>query len=211
MSTARLVDRIAATALLISIGKQFYDRNWVLGTSGNFSALLSRNPFELLITESGAHKGMLTPENFLTVGASGEVESGSGKPSAETLVHLAILAHCPATSILHTHSVWSVFLTDLHSEADGLEIEGYEMLKGLANVRTHEHKEWVPILNNSQNYDKLSTQVQELLTKKPEIHGILLRRHGLYIWGKDIQEAMRHIEILEYLFEVQGRRHSADL
>jgi methylthioribulose-1-phosphate dehydratase len=195
-------------AALIAVGKEFYQRNWVLGTSGNFSVLLDRNPFELLVTESGVHKGRLAPQNFLTVDSKAGVISGAGKPSAETLIHLSILAHRDAGCILHTHSVWSTFLTDLHSESDGLEIEGYEMLKGLSNVSTHEHSEWIPIVANSQNYPDLSLQTNEILNANPGIHAILLRRHGMYTWGKDILEAMRHVEVLEFLFEVIGRKQS---
>jgi methylthioribulose-1-phosphate dehydratase len=200
-----------STATLISIGKEFYQRNWVLGTCGNFSALLNRDPFELLITESGVHKGMLAPQNFLTVDSKAAVINGTGKPSAETHIHLAILRQLRAGCILHTHSVWSTLLTDLYSNSNGLEIEGYEMLKGLRNVSTHEHKEWIPILENSQNYAELSLQVDELLKARPGIHAILLRRHGIYTWGEDILEAMRHVEILEFLFEVIGRKHTSSV
>jgi methylthioribulose-1-phosphate dehydratase len=198
-----------STAALISVGKEFYQRNWVLGTSGNFSVLLNRDPFELLITESGVHKGMLAPQNFLTVDSEAAVISGSGKPSAETHIHLAILSQLRTGCILHTHSIWSTLLTDLYSDSNGLEIKGYEMLKGLRNVSTHEHTEWIPILENSQNYAELSLQVAKLLRARPGIHAVLLRRHGMYTWGENILEAMRHLEILEFLFEVIGRKHSS--
>jgi methylthioribulose-1-phosphate dehydratase len=200
-----------ATAELISVGKEFYQRNWVLGTSGNFSVLLNRDPFELLITESGVHKGMLAPQNFLTVDSEATVISGTGKPSAETHIHLAILGQLRAGCILHTHSVWSTLLTDLYNDSNGLEIEGYEMLKGLHNVSTHEHTEWIPILENSQNYAELSFQVTKLLKARQGIHAVLLRRHGMYTWGKDILEAMRHVEILEFLFEVIGRKQTSSV
>lgn len=193
---------------LISIGKEFYQRNWVLGTSGNFSVLLNRDPFELLVTESGVHKGMLAPENFMVVGPQGTVVNGSGKPSAETLIHLAILGQRQAGCILHTHSVWSTLLTDLYNDSDGLVIEGYEMLKGLRDVNTHEHSEWIPILENSQDYADLSRRTGELLQANPRLHAFLLRRHGMYTWGKDIPEAMRHVEVLEFLFEVLGRKRT---
>jgi methylthioribulose-1-phosphate dehydratase len=99
-------------------------------------------------------------------------------------------------------------LTDLYGDSNGLEIKGYEMLKGLRNVSTHEHTEWIPILENSQNYAELSLQVAKLLSARPGIHAVLLRRHGMYTWGENILEAMRHLEILEFLFEVIGRKHS---
>jgi methylthioribulose-1-phosphate dehydratase len=207
---SQTIDTVTATThTLISIGKEFYQRNWVLGTSGNFSVLLNRDPFELLVTESGAHKGRLVPQNFLIVGPRATVISGSGNPSAETLIHLSILRQTQASCILHTHSVWSTLLTDLYGDSDGLEIKDYEMLKGLRNVKTHEHSEWIPILENSQNYDELAVQVSDVMAANPGIHAILLRRHGMYTWGEDILEAMRHVEILEFLYEVIGRRHSA--
>ena len=40
----------------------------------------------------------------------------------------------------------------------------------------------------------------------PGLHGFLIRRHGLYTWGKDLTEAARHVEILEFLLEAVGRR-----
>lgn len=194
-----------SAADLIHVGKQFYERGWVFGTSGNFSVVLNDSPFELMITESGAHKGMLTQGNFLIISRTREITRGCGKPSAESLLHLAILAESKVGCILHTHSVWATLLTDFYSDSKGLEIQGYEMLKGLSDVKSHEHREWIPIIENSQKYDELSLQISELLREQPSLHGILLRRHGLYTWGKDIREAVRHVEILEFLFEVLGR------
>ena len=88
-----------------------------------------------------------------------------------------------------------------------MTIEGFEMLKGLEGVGTHEHKEWLPILDNSQEYDTLSQTVEEVLKQNPLAHGFLLRRHGLYTWGVDLAGAKRHVEIFEFLLEVMGRTH----
>src|SRR5262249_9921322 len=101
------VDAVAAASHLASIGRWFYEQRWVLGTSGNFSAVLSREPFRMLITASGVHKGTMTPGNFLQVDSRGEAVSGEQRPSAETLIHLAIISETNAGAILHTHSVWA--------------------------------------------------------------------------------------------------------
>lgn len=192
---------------LSACGAEFYRRGWVLGTSGNFSALNRREPLSFCITASGNEKGGLTGEHFLETDADGQVTNGEGKPSAETLLHLAIYRLRPeAGAILHTHSVWGTILSDVFFERGAIEIEGYEMLKGLAGVTTHEHRELVPVVENSQDYIALSHVIENVLLENPEIHGIYLRRHGLYTWGKDITEAKRHIEIFEFLFEVLGRR-----
>src|SRR5262249_14600180 len=134
----------------------------------------------------------------------------SGRPSAETLLHLAIARSCAAGAILHTHSIWSTVLSDYHAGRAGFFIENYEMLKGLRGVRTHEHQEWIPIVENSQDMESLSRTTTSLLAEQPAVHGFLIRRHGLYTWGNDIDEAIRHVEILEFLMESVGRRQMMD-
>jgi methylthioribulose-1-phosphate dehydratase len=201
MTTQNLTEKLA------ECGAEFYRRGWVLGTSGNFSALSGRSPLSLCITASGNEKGSLGGGHFLEIDADGQVTTGEGKPSAETLLHLAIYRLRPeAGSILHTHSVWGTILSDTFFERGAIEIEGYEMLKGLAGVATHEHRELVPVVENSQDYVALSHVIENVLMENPDIHGVYLRRHGLYTWGKDITEAKRHVEIFEFLFEVLGRR-----
>lgn len=191
---------------LIAIGQEFYSRNWVLGTSGNFSAIVSRDPFQLVITAARAHKGSLAARDLLQVDQYGTSPDGSEKPSGEMPIHWAIISQRGAGAILHTHSVWATILSDIHAASRGLALEGFEMLKGLSQVKTHQHREWLPILENSQDYAELSKRVALVLRDKPEVHGVLLRRHGLYTWGKDIDEAKRHVEIFEFLFEVLGRQ-----
>ena len=192
-------------AQLADVARGFHRRGWALGTSGNFSAVVDREPFRLAITESGVDKGELTPEQFLEIDGSGDVVGRAGRPSAETSLHLAIISARGAGAVLHTHSVWGHILSDRFAEANGFAIAGFEMLKGLAGVRTHEHSEWLPILENSQDYAELSQAVGRVLTQHPQAHGFLLRRHGLYTWGEDLATAKRHVEIFEFLFEVIGR------
>lgn len=201
------VATIDLTKQMAEVGREFFRRGWVLGTSGNFSAITEREPIRFCITASGNQKGALDESHFLEVDDQAEVIHGSGQPSAETLVHATLYRRLPEMgSVLHTHSVWGTILSDVFFEDGAIEIEGYEMLKGLAGVRTHEHKERVPIIENSQDYVALSGTIAKVLSENKRIHGIYLRRHGLYTWGKDLAEAKRHVEIFEFLFEVIGRR-----
>jgi len=191
--------------LLAQIGQDFYRRGWVLGTSGNFSAVVNPDPFRLLITASGMHKGQLTAEQFVQIDEQANVIAGAGRPSDETRLHLALVRQRGAQSVLHTHSVWSTILSDAFAAEGGIKIAGYEMLKGLAGVTSHEHEEWLPILENSQDMSALALKLEDVLQTHPQAHGFLLRGHGLYTWGQTISEAQRHIEILEFLLEVTGR------
>jgi len=190
---------------LVAAGRQFYERGWVFGTSGNFSAVLSAKPLRLAITASSVHKGTLLPNQILEVNEQGRVTSGKGRPSAETLLHLEIVRARGARAILHTHSVWSTILSDLHASAGGLAISGYEMLKGLDGIRTHDHREWIPIVPNDQDMPRLALEVRRTLEREPAAHAFLLQRHGLYTWGPTLADAARHVEILEFLLETVGR------
>jgi methylthioribulose-1-phosphate dehydratase len=193
---------------LIAVGRRFDARGWVLGTSGNFSAVVSRHPLRLAITRSGTHKGALTPDDILEFGDS-RVLSGSGSSSAETQLHVEIVVARAAGAVLHTHSIWSTLLSDRFAQGGGLAIEGYEMLKGLSGVHTHEHREWLPILDNDQDMTRLAGVVARTLADQPDCHGFLLRRHGLYTWATTITEAARHVEILEFLLESVVRSKEA--
>jgi methylthioribulose-1-phosphate dehydratase len=198
-----------AAAYLAEIGKSFYARGWVLGTSGNFSAVISREPLRLAITSTGLDKGSLTPKQFLEMDEAANVVRGDGRPSAEALLHLAIVRGVDAGAVLHTHSVWSTVLSGSLASQGGIALEGYEMLKGLEGVRTHKHREWLPILENSQDMLELGERVSKTLGESPGIHGFLLKEHGLYTWGASLQEAKRHVEILEFLMEVLVRSGAA--
>jgi methylthioribulose-1-phosphate dehydratase len=205
MTPAVTDQAIELAASLAEAASGFYQRGWALGTSGNFSAVVSREPLRLVITASGVDKGRLTTDQFVQVDGNGRTVVGQGRPSDETKLHLTIVRERRAMAVLHTHSVWSTALSNLPSAGGGIEITGYEMLKGLTGVSTHEHREWLPILDNSQDMDTLARELQELLRQRPDTHGFLLRGHGLYTWGNSVSEARRHVEVLEFLLEVIGR------
>ena len=63
---------------------------------------------------------------------------GDGKPSAETLLHTQLYRRLPdCGAVLHTHSHASTVLT-MHWPADHITLEGYELLKALDGVQTHD-------------------------------------------------------------------------
>jgi len=191
---------------LTEVARQCYARGWALGTSGNFSAVVSRDPLRLAITVSGVDKGLMTENEIVEIDERGAVVSGSGKPSAEASLHLAVARARGAGAVLHTHSIWSTILSDATAADGGVVIEGYEMLKGLDGVRTHDHREWLPIVENTQDWASAVPRVESILKEQPHAHGFLIRKHGLYTWGRDLADAKRQVEILEFLFEVMGRK-----
>ena len=190
---------------LAAIVRAAYSRGWAVGTSGNFSAVLEPEPLRLLVTPSGADMGTVRGEELVTVDGAGRQTAGAGRPSAETSLHLAIVRARGARAVSHTHSVWSTLLSDEASAEGGLALEGYEMLKGLSGVTSHAHREWIPVIENTQDWVGEAPRVESLLRAQPQAHGLLIRRHGLYTWGRDLEEMKRHLEVLEFLLEVVGR------
>ncbi len=187
------------------------ERGWVPATSGNFS-VRDRHAQQFWISRSGLDKGRMTVADLLVLDEAGHAvrgaaSAGSGKPSAETALHVVIYRERKeANAILHVHSVWNTLIGTRFAGAGMFKIAGYELLKALDGVTTHEHTEVVPVLGNSQEYVGLAAELTEVLRSDAGVHGVLLSGHGLYTWGKSVEDARRHLEALEFLFEVEGRR-----
>ncbi len=183
-------------------------RGWCDGTGGNFSCVLARDPLTLLMAPSGVDKGSVAPEHLIQVDAEGVVVAGEGRASAETLLHLEIVARTGAGAVLHTHSQAATLLSDwcLGGERpEGkLRLQGLEMLKGLEGIGSHRTRVTLPVLANDQDLARLSAAAGPLLADAP--HGLLIAGHGLYAWGQDLPQARRHLEILEWLLEQRWRR-----
>ncbi|HEX6285168.1 MAG TPA: methylthioribulose 1-phosphate dehydratase [Pyrinomonadaceae bacterium] len=193
-------------ANLASIARSFHARGWLLGTSGNLSAVVQREPMRLAMSPSGVDKGELNAQQVLTIDENARViNDQTVKPSDESLLHIRIVKERGAGAVLHTHSVWNTMLSDLYARDGGINIQGYEMLKGLQGVRTHDHSEWLPIIKNSQDMHALAGTIAATLNEHKTGHGFLLERHGLYSWGENLAQAKRHVEVLEFLLETLGR------
>jgi len=190
---------------LCAAAKRCSARGWVPATAGNFSFRDSETG-RIFITASGLDKGAITPADLLEIDLRCNVLAGAGKPSAETLLHGVVYREfAGAGAIFHVHTVWNTLLSDRFA-GGAVELEGYELLKALSGVGTHEHRELVPVLENSQEYVGLAAALEATLHEFPGSHGFLLRRHGLYTWGESVAGAWRHLEALEFLFEVEARR-----
>ncbi len=208
MSAFKVDDAIAT---LIHIGKVCYSKNWSLATSSNYSLVLQREPLRLLMTASGKDKSKLVPSDFVIINERGNIECGAtdqtdlsiAKASAETMLHIVLAKDPMVGAVLHTHSVYATVLSARHATNRFIELAGYEMLKALRGVTTHDTSVRVPIFSNSQDIDALA---EDVVKQRESIgNGFLIDRHGLYATGASIEEAMRHMEAFEFLFEVAVR------
>jgi len=194
----------AEAEALCATARWCYARGWVPATSGNFSL---RDGERILISASGLDKGIMTRADLLETDLQGQSAVPEKKPSAETALHAVIYRERPETgAILHVHTIWNTLLSGRFARRGHVSLQGYELLKGLSGVTTHEYEERIPILVNSQDYGSLAAELAAALQNFEGAHGLLLSHHGLYTWGKSVGEARRHLEALEFLFEVEGRR-----
>lgn len=199
---------MTATQQIINAGRWIDAQGWCPATGGNFSVRLGEE--SALITASGFHKGQLTPEQLLEVGLDGQPRTLELKPSAETLLHLRLYQLDPAIgAVLHTHSVASTVLSRLEP-GPWLTLSGYEMQKSLSGNHTHEASIRIAILDNAQDMTLLADELSRRWRSEPLQWGFLVRGHGLYIWGREMNEARRHLEGLEFLLacELELRRLS---
>jgi len=189
----------ALIAELIDAGKRLDARGWVPGGGGNFSARLATGRY--LLTASGRHKGHLRLADFLVVDGSGRAEDPQRQPSAETLLHCERLNVLPDVGcVLHGHSPAATVLGRLLKN-DCLELTGYEMLKGLGGVASHDEVVRIPVFDNDQNIERLADAVGRWHQRAPIHHGYVIRGHGVYAWGRDVQAAICQLESLEFLLE----------
>ncbi|KGT90472.1 methylthioribulose-1-phosphate dehydratase [Pantoea sp. BL1] len=179
-------------------------KGWAPATGGNMS--VRQNAEYCLLSASGKDKGSLTRDDFIQVEiATNSVPSGR-KPSAETGLHTLIYRLFPqAGAVLHTHTVNSTVLSRVE-RGSALLLSGYEMQKTLAGQETHLNTVAIPLFDNDQDIDALAQRIEAFAAETPLQYGFLLRGHGLTCWGKDVNEARRHLEGLEFLFECELQR-----
>ena len=186
---------------LIDAGRFIHGRGWVPATSGNFSARLSDG--RIAITVSGRHKGALTPDDIMLIDADSRSLDGR-KPSAETHLHTAIYRRYPqAGAVLHPHSPGAVLASRIFP--DEVILEGFELLKALPGIDTHEARISLPVFPNDQDISRLAAKVETYIDTHGDIYGYIIAGHGFYTWGNTVGEALRHVEALEFLFDIQTR------
>lgn len=185
---------------LVEAGRYLFQQGWVPATSGNFSARLADGT--LAITVSGRHKGRLRADDIMVIDGDGHPLLAGLRPSAETQLHTSLYRRYPEVgSVLHTHSMNATLLS--RQSGPTLHLAGYELLKAFSGVTTHDTVLDVPNFPNDQDISRLAAVVENYLDSHAPIHGYLISGHGLYTWGETVEEALRHVEAFEFLFQCE--------
>ncbi len=191
---------------LAEVARWAYRNGWAPGTSTNYSMRLpcKAAPALCVITSSGVDKETIDSNHVLTVDCHGQpLGEENLTPSAETALHLMLYRATEAGAVLHTHSLAATLLSRTAQSQGHLTISGWELLKGLEGVTSHQNEVSLPIFSNSQDMEGLATLIEPRLVAAPRCYGFLLSGHGLYVWGKDIWAAKRHLEVFEFLLQCE--------
>lgn len=121
-----------------------------------------------------------------------------------------------AAAVIHSHSKAALLATLLFSGPE-FSCTHLEMIKGIKNPKLgrnyrYDEKLIVPIIENTPFEEDLKDRLSETIQKYPETCAVLVRRHGVYVWGDSWQQAKTMSECYDYLFDVvaQMKQHGLD-
>ncbi|MCY8230744.1 methylthioribulose 1-phosphate dehydratase [Priestia endophytica] len=182
---------------LAAIKDELAERDWFFGTSGNLSIRVTESPTTFLVTASGKDKRKRTNEDFLLVDQHGLPAEETGlKPSAETVLHTAIYEKTKAGCVLHVHTVDNNVVSELYGDQGKVVFTKQEIIKALG-LWEEDAKVEIPIIPNFADLQKLGDVFKKHI--KEDTGAVLIRNHGITVWGKTAFEAKRHLEAYEFL------------
>ena len=186
---------------LCSVGRWIAQKNWLPATGGNLSIRATEH--SCLVT-GNKDNGEFSPQDLCEISwRDGDLRSSSGS-AAEAALHVALyqlFPHCKV--VLHSHSLSSTVFSRL-IRADGYPVSGYEMQKGIAGCTNAEQALQLVILDNAPQVPQLAAQLRQ---RAGELQSaVLVRGHGLYVWGDTLEQTKRQLESWEFLIACELER-----
>ncbi|XP_041471580.1 uncharacterized protein LOC121421047 [Lytechinus variegatus] len=195
-------------SLIPELLKQFYGLGWVTGTGGGISIKYGD---EIFIAPSGVQKERVQPEDLFVTNLQEEDVSGPPpskklKKSQCTPLFMSCYTLRGAKACIHTHSKNAVYAT-MMSQGCEFSITHQEMIKGIKKATTGQNYRYderlvVPIVENTPFEKDLKGSLEKAMHKYPDTHAVLVRRHGVYVWGDSWEKAKTMCECYDYLFEI---------
>ncbi|MHB8370349.1 MAG: methylthioribulose 1-phosphate dehydratase [Leptospirales bacterium] len=184
---------------LAGLARRLYRRGWMEGTGGNLSL---REGDRIFITPSGLHKGRIRPEEILEMTLEGTpLSPGQLRPSAETSIHLVLYRILPKIrAVIHVHTPEAVVASTLGKSE--LSLPPLEVIKGLG-YHDPTKAPPIPIFENDLSVEQIAGNIKLRMEKaNASLPALLIRHHGTTAWGESIDDALRHIELVEFCFRV---------
>jgi len=202
----RRVTTSDSRALICDLARSFYDLGWASGTGGG---ICIRDGDHVVIAPSGVQKERLLPEQMFTLALDGTIltrpDDPSLQPSECSSLFLKAINLRGAGAVIHSHSIHAVMATLLFQTE--FSVSHLEMIKGIAGMG-YQDRLVVPIIDNTARECDLADALEAAILAYPATHAVLVRRHGVYVWGPDWIRAKTQAECYDYLFRaaVEMRR-----
>ncbi len=194
---------------IVELCRHFYALGWVSGTGGGVSL---REGGRVYMAPSGVQKERLAPEDIFVLDERGEVverpADGALRLSQCAPLFMAAFRLRDAGAVLHSHSVNAFLATLIGGET--FRVTHLEMMKGIRGIG-YADELVVPILENTAHECDLADAMADAIERFPATQAVLVRRHGVYVWGRDWVEAKTQAECYDYLFEAAVRMRQLGL
>ena len=168
---------------LIEVARRACDTRLQAGSGGNISIRVPGRDL-CIIKPSGRGFPDLCVENLLVVNLDGEVVSGHGKPSKDTMTHAGIYRVRPnVQGILHVHATWALAFALDECEIPLLTEEALDKIGAIPVVPCIPGK-------LSQNHQEVAA-----IFADSAVRVALLAKHGLIAAGATLREAAELCEL----------------
>ncbi|KAL2327636.1 hypothetical protein Fmac_021063 [Flemingia macrophylla] len=211
-------------ALISELCRHFYSLGWVSGTGGSITIKVHDHsipkPHQLiLMSPSGVQKERMEPEDMYVLSPNGSVLSA---PSPKPYPHkppkcsdcgpLFMKAYemCDAGAVIHSHGIESCLVTMLNPLAKEFRITHMEMIKGIKGHGYYDELV-VPIVENTAYEYELTDSLAKAIEAYPKTTAVLVRNHGIYVWGDSWISAKTQAECYHYLFDAAIKLHQLGL
>jgi methylthioribulose-1-phosphate dehydratase len=196
--------------LLVELLRDFHARGWVSGTGGGICGATEDG--NLFLAPTAVHKELVRPDDFFVVAPQDghvvrEPKTPGLRPSECNAIFCLLARERGARSVAHSHALAAVLAGDAAAGRDHLAVRDLEMLKGIPRL-TNRDVHRVPVVRNTPREPELVAQLEDVLRDErfAPAYAILVEDHGAYIWGDDVWDAKRHVEVYHFLFEATVAR-----
>ena len=192
--------------LICELARSFYALGWVSGTGGG---ICIREGDRVVMAPSGVQKERMRPDQMFSIALDGEVLERQAdpalRPSECSSLFLKAVNLRGAGAVIHSHSIHAAMATLLFDRE--FTISHLEMIKGIRGMGYGDTLT-VPIIENTARECDLADALEEAIRAYPSTQAVLVRRHGVYVWGEDWVQAKTQAECYDYLFHaaVEMRR-----
>ncbi|MBA0850184.1 hypothetical protein Goshw_026491 [Gossypium schwendimanii] len=213
-----------ARSLISELCRQFYSLGWVSGTGGSITMKVHDSSIPkpqqlILMSPSGVQKERMEPEDMYVLSGDGAIISSPSPkpyphkpPKCSDCAPLFMKAYHMrnAGAVIHSHGMESCLATMINPHLKEFRITHMEMIKGIQGHGYYDELV-IPIIENTAYENELTDSLAKAIEAYPKTTAVLVRNHGIYVWGDSWISAKTQSECYHYLFDAAIKLHQLGL